>query len=1111
MGFTIMKPIEYLHGFLNRLVVLDKSFNKIDAQCESDRQKIIDDQVAAMSQVEQKHTHVRAASTAKAKALKKYESSLRMQVQLEEQRNNEIYEIMTKSKLAGNTLEVERLRLELFANKEQVKQNRDSVWREYQDECDKIIITFDSKQQDKNRKLSNTQLAQSRELEEFETSSLNGLQLKLKAEADSFNSKFNPATVEKDYAKTFAAEPYADSYKCKKSNPESVRIASLSFDLSPLNLGERAVSFLESNYPVLFRNNKINIPFSLTFDNSFNYLFEVGLGDKKGRETLVNRACALAMRLFMMIPPNKINLTFIDPITLGETFALFTRLVDVDDRTTKVINGKIWTSTADIDDRLRVLTDHIANVTQRCLQGQYNSIQKYNERAGQNAEPYEVLMIMDFPGGFKEDSFRMLEQIISTGPKCGVYTVILKSGEQIAKMDDKLKPLVDNIEAKTTRFYVNGDDIALDKKAFSFHDRGALLIMDSLLPPGKLNAVISTLKDGIKNAEKLVITLEEMLTLTKLVNKNEWFKGDSSSELVVPIGIHGVDNIQNLSFGLKYGAYHALIAGQIGSGKSSLLHTIIMSSLLKYSTDQLQVFLVDFKRGVEFKIYANYILNSFRVVAIESEREFGNSVLDFLDKEQSRRADKFKRVDVDNVHDYRQKTGEVLPRILIIIDEFHVLFTKDNDMMSKNASAHLEQIIRQGRAFGIHVILASQTMMNVGGIHQGVWGQVGVRIALKCPKADARFILGSDNDAVDLLSPNDPGQAVYNSDCGNVIANTIFRVAYIEQKSDAGWDQEGLLKEISARSQKLERVRKLELPETRVMLSNVEDNIYNRFQKFARGKDVEFNENAVFIGESLQLFNVLRTTFRGNKASNMLVIGGDEQKARTMFTFCALSLTLHKLTVNQNKKPSRPDIYVVDYAPIEDPFDKDMLIELVEMLPDFIKYVDFEESDMILKELFDDLNRRQKAPSKDSRYLLLFGLQRARDLRSNDPYMNNKQEDNYDEFGSDIHQKLSVTPYEMFLRLLQNGAAHNIHSIIWEDSFKTFMAHYSNMLASFDLRVGFTMPDEDSVLYIEEPNASLMSENNAVFSYNGNQRFRPYKKPDLVWLKKVCERINSYK
>lgn len=74
------------------------------------------------------------------------------------------------------------------------------------------------------------------------------------------------------------------------------------------------------------------------------------------------------MRLFMMLPPGKLNFTFVDPVRLGESFAMFNRLVDVDDRTSEVINGKIWSAPADIEQKLRIMTDHISNVTQRCLQ-----------------------------------------------------------------------------------------------------------------------------------------------------------------------------------------------------------------------------------------------------------------------------------------------------------------------------------------------------------------------------------------------------------------------------------------------------------------------------------------------------------------------------------------------------------------------------------------------------------------------------------------------------------------------------------------------------------------------------------------------------------------------
>ena len=456
---------------------------------------------------------------------------------------------------------------------------------------------------------------------------------------------------------------------------------------------------------------------------------------------------------------------------------------------------------------------------------------------------------------------------------------------------------------------------------------------------------------------------------------------------------------------------------------------------------------------------------------------------------------------MDNVEDYRSKSGEVLPRILLIIDEFHVLFSKDsNDTMGKNSAAYLEQIIRQGRAFGIHIILASQTMANIGGINNGVWGQVGVRIALKCPKSDAKFVLGNENDGVDLLSADNPGQAVYNSDCGNVIANTIFRVAYIEQDS-----QDEYLQYISEKSPRFG------YPETRVMLSNVEDNIYNPLQKFKNGENVDFNDNSILIGEALKLVNNMRMVFKNKASSNMLVIGNDEQKARILFTFASISMALHKLSANGYRRVEKTPIYLLDYAPIEDFYEKDVLIELAKMLPHYIKYVPFDDANDVLAELYANFTQREKGfAEKEDTYLLVYGLQRARDLRSNNIYQAKNNLDDFDEFGSSATQQLSVKPHEMFMNILQRGATVGINSLVWEDNFKVFMAHYANMLSNFDMRIAFTMADEDSINFIEEPNGSKIGENGAVYSYNGNQKFRPYKKPDIDWLIKICERIESF-
>ncbi|MCA9203357.1 MAG: hypothetical protein KDA59_09950, partial [Planctomycetales bacterium] len=118
----------------------------------------------------------------------------------------------------------------------------------------------------------------------------------------------------------------------------------------------------------------------------------------------------------------------------------------------------------------------------------------------------------------------------------------------------------------------------------------------------------------------------------------------------------------------------------------------------------------DFKKGVEFKPYAAYSLPHARVIAVESEREFGMSVLERLDAELRERGDLFRKQGVQNLAAWRDANPDaVMPRLLLIIDEFQEFFVKD-DKIGSDAALLLDRLVRQGRAFGIHVLLGSQTL-----------------------------------------------------------------------------------------------------------------------------------------------------------------------------------------------------------------------------------------------------------------------------------------------------------------------------------------------------------------------------------------------------------------
>src|SRR5262249_15415274 len=136
----------------------------------------------------------------------------------------------------------------------------------------------------------------------------------------------------------------------------------------------------------------------------------------------------------------------------------------------------------------------------------------------------------------------------------------------------------------------------------------------------------------------------------------------------------------------------------------------ITNLALCYGPEEVELYLVDFKKGVEFKPYATYELPHARVVAIESEREFGLSVLQRLDAELKQRGDRFRELGVQDLAGCRQLPGAPhYPRILLIVDEFQEFFTED-DRLAQDAALVLDRLVRQGRAFGIHVLLGSQTL-----------------------------------------------------------------------------------------------------------------------------------------------------------------------------------------------------------------------------------------------------------------------------------------------------------------------------------------------------------------------------------------------------------------
>lgn len=984
--------------------------------------------------------------------------------------------------------DMNKIRNEYSLVGEDALQNMDSEWCVSLEKMKEMSANFAGQREDSRQKTKKIEekviLNKRNQLEEI---------------VNSFCEEFSPEQFEKEYERLYSLEPSYEHYKCVSEMPQNIYISTLEYNLSSFDLSDYTKEFLDKYYYFIYKENKLSIPYCVPFSQKFNYLFKF---DGKNKGKAVSDACNIGMRLFMMLPPGKINFTFLDPVSLGESFAMFTRLVNVDDRTSGVINGKIWSSPRDIEEKLRIMTDHISNVTQRCLQGKYDNIFEYNKVAEQNAEAYQVIMLMDFPSGLSEQSLRLLEQISTSGPKCGVFTVIYRNETQFNKISEKLYPLVENIESVLQEFDYsdNAEEIKFVKEKVK--DQNLLWNGIEMPSSERMDKIIDTLKKGIKSADKIVIGIDKV---KKKENVRAAEETSTKNGIRIPIGLHGANEVQYLTLGVG-GSHHALIAGVAGSGKSSLLHTIILQALSQYSPDELRIYLVDFKRGVEFKIYADYKLPSFEVVAIESEREFGYNILKALEREQKIRADRFKRVKnrkIDRIEDYRAlQDAAPMPRILVIMDEFHELFSNANDKIGKESAEMMERIVRQGRAFGVHIILASQSYSNVGGLDKSVYDQMAVRIVLKCSKTDASLLLGEGSSDVDQISIDDPGRAIYNSEAGNKEYNSHFRVAFINPSK-----HREILKDIS------EKTCRLSNNKTRILLSNIEDNKYSIFNQFTEYEpDTCKTQGRLYLGEPLSIVNNLNMDLVRNEYANMLMIGSDSDKARSMFAFAMLSLAINYWVSHSKKSPEEPFVYFLNYKPLRDNYFIDAPDLLAtKLLTKYVKNIPISnpgEIKNIIQELYSSVVVGQSRELNQSKYLMVFGYQRAEDLKSEE-----KADEKQDIMSmmSSRNQGPTHSMKEMVEVLLTMGAQKGVHSIFWQDDFKALDFTDRKFITYFYQKIAFDMSKEDYSQFVGINDISQFGENTAVYNnrIDDTRSFRPYQSPDEEWLESICEPLNK--
>jgi DNA segregation ATPase FtsK/SpoIIIE, S-DNA-T family len=843
--------------------------------------------------------------------------------------------------------------------------------------------------------------------------------------------------------------------------PGGVYFGTLNIDLHAIPNGVPEDPRLKPPLP-----SQIDLPAYLPFPARCPLLLKVR---DQGKLAAVQTVQAIMLRFLTGLPPGKVRFTIIDPVGLGDNFAAFMHLADYDEA---LVGSRIWTEPNQIEKRLTDLTTHMENVIQKYLRNQYKSIDEYNEQAGEVAEPYRVLVVANFPTNFSLETARRLISIMTSGSTCGVYTLISVDTKQPFpqgfNLSDLELPSI-NLNYKDGGFFWKDDDLSRFP-----------LTVDQPPSTERLTKLVQIIGERSRDANKVEVPFEFVAPSPE----NVW-KSDSRKGISVPIGRSGATKRQFMQLG-QGTAQHALIAGKTGSGKSTFLHALITNLALHYSPNEIELYLIDFKKGVEFKAYASLGLPHAKVIAIESEREFGISVLQRLDSELKLRGDRFRAAGVNDINSFRNEfPNERCPRILFVVDEFQEFFVEE-DKLAQEASLLLDRLVRQGRAFGLHVFLGSQTLGGAYSLARSTIDQMAVRIALQCSEADAQLILSKDNNAARLLSR--PGEAIYNDANGLLEGNDLFQVVWLPEPSRERYLQE-LHRRVNGQYQP-PLVFEGNIP------SVIDQNhLLNRLLENPTWGETPRVASA-WLGEAIAIKDPTAAVFRPQSGNHLLLIGQHEEAALTIFTTSLISFA-------SQYPPEKIGLYLLDGTNEDDP-NWGYLRRVTNILPHRVRQAERHELGVLFSEITEELNKRQKGETTDRspRFVLIHGLHRYRDLRKEDDFG----------YGRRGAEKVA-SPAEMFTTILRDGPALGIHLVMWCDTLPNLNRSIDRQgMRECSLRVLFQMSANDSSTLIDTPIASRLGRNRALFvteEQASAEKFRPYGLPSQKWLTWVKEHFDK--
>lgn len=581
----------------------------------------------------------------------------------------------------------------------------------------------------------------------------------------------------------------------------------------------------------------------------------------------------LAARLIITIPVGLARITLIDGLELGRSVAIFSSRLPED-----LVSKRVLNLEQEVTEELMRLRERIAQINQHILVEE-DHIDSYNRKHPEIPCPYQFIVINNFPHGLNSQGLAALRDILRNGPRAGIFVLATLASNISDRRDFVLSDYTDNQYLLS----IGTDNLLCWNSEYLSNFR---VVRDEPVSDTALGTLLSIANKAYE-IRPLVIPYERIARdLPQLWS----LSADTSLKTIIGLTFAGKTHV--IEFGDE--TVHGLIGGRTGSGKTVLIHDLICGLIQAYHPNELELYLLDFK-GTEFNVYARNEIPHLRTVAVDCDIEVGLNVIKHLIDEMNRRFKLFDEVEVNDYRHYRAK-GKQLSRIVLVVDEIQVLTQYLDNRISAQIETSLIDLLKRGRAAGIHVMMGTQSPSSV--LSNQILQQIAIRICLLADQSVSRLVLGESNTAASGLQKQ--GEAVFNAYNGNPQHNVFVRSALLEtehigdiakrlalQAKTSGWIAPAPMDYFDGRT----ITRLLDNQEVKASQNAVKDPVTLRKVNLPLGKSLSLKEDTQAI-------------VNRERYNNLLLVGLESEVLHNLFHNVLLSLFI--------LSPVETDFFIID-------------------------------------------------------------------------------------------------------------------------------------------------------------------------------------------------------